>query len=283
MTFAIPLFLFAIWYLDTGRLRAFVVCAILVAATGELMGLPLAGLGLWYWLGRRRRAVLAIAAAGIIWTALCLAVIIPAFRGDVSPFYDRFASVGGSPQGVLRTVFTDPGAIVTALTSSSDLYYLLSLSAPLAGLFLLAPALAVVALPQLLVNSLSDWPTTTDARHHYSAAVIPFLIAASVLALGRVSTARRAGIAAAIAILSVSTSFIVGPWPDAPGSRAIAMHAALPEMHVRALAGAVANVPDGDPVSATNTVGSHLAERRYFYSVPVVGRAEWIVLDTWDD
>jgi hypothetical protein len=29
-------------------------------------------------------------------------------------------------------------------------------------------------------------------------------------------------------------------------------------------------------------VGFALAERRYFYSVPVIGRAEWIVVDTED-
>jgi hypothetical protein len=47
---------------------------------------------------------------------------------------------------------------------------------------------------------------------------------------------------------------------------------------------AVSLVPDGAPVTSTNRVGSRLAERRYFYSVPVIGRAEWAVIegsDTW--
>ena len=35
-------------------------------------------------------------------------------------------------------------------------------------------------------------------------------------------------------------------------------------------------------VSATNKAGSHLSARRYFYSPPVLGRAEWIVVDTQD-
>ena len=53
---------------------------------------------------------------------------------------------------------------------------------------------------------------------------------------------------------------------------------------VRTLDRAVALVPEDAPVSATNRVGSHLSARRYIYSVPVVRRAEWIVLemtDTW--
>ena len=35
-------------------------------------------------------------------------------------------------------------------------------------------------------------------------------------------------------------------------------------------------------MSATNRVGSHLSGRRYVYSAPVLGRAEWVVLDSTD-
>jgi hypothetical protein len=35
-------------------------------------------------------------------------------------------------------------------------------------------------------------------------------------------------------------------------------------------------------VSSTNKAGAHLSARRYVYSVPVVGHADWVVLDTAD-
>ena len=41
-------------------------------------------------------------------------------------------------------------------------------------------------------------------------------------------------------------------------------------------------MPDGAAVSTTNRLGSHLSDRRYVYSAPVLGRAEWVVLDTKD-
>ena len=47
-----------------------------------------------------------------------------------------------------------------------------------------------------------------------------------------------------------------------------------------ALRSAVELVPGGAAVSATNLAGSHLSARRYVYSAPVLGRAEWVVLDT---
>src|SRR5262249_53418741 len=55
VTFAIPFLLFGIWYLETGRLGAFAVFALLAMSTGELMGLPIAALGAWYALARGRR------------------------------------------------------------------------------------------------------------------------------------------------------------------------------------------------------------------------------------
>ena len=295
VTLAIPLFLFAIWFLDTRRLTAFVVCAALILVTGELMGLPLAALGLWHWLSRsrprqvsprrsseQRRVGLAVAFVGVTWTVLCLLVIVPAFRGDESLFYQRFASVGGSPQGILKTAFTDPGAIFSALTSNADLVYLLALTAPLVGAFLLAPALAAVALPQLLVNGLSDWSTATDPRHHYVAGVIPFLVAGVVLGLVRVSDARRTFCAAAILVASAIFSFAAGPIRGGPGTTPTGFQSRLPPEHVEALRAAVSLVPDGAAVSATNRAGSQLSARRYVYSVPTVGRAEWLLIDTWN-
>jgi hypothetical protein len=38
-------------------------------------------------------------------------------------------------------------------------------------------------------------------------------------------------------------------------------------------------IPATAPVSATNNLGAHLAERRRIFSFPVVGDAQWIAVD----
>ena len=48
------------------------------------------------------------------------------------------------------------------------------------------PGLALVGLPQLLANALSDFRSMTDPRYHSVAAIAPFLVAATVLAIARV-------------------------------------------------------------------------------------------------
>ena len=283
---AIPLLLFCVWFLERDRLVPFAVCATLTAATGELMGLVVAALGIWYALARgRRMAGAAIACAGVGWSLIALRVVVPAFADGPSLFYGAYEHVGGSPWGVVHTAFTDPLRIVSAATGGGDLLYLFLLAAPLGGLFLLAPGLLLVALPQLGANLLADRSHTTDPHAHYVAGILPFLFAALAVGLARLSPAGRSRAALVVLVLSLATTVAVGPWPatllgtsswDTLGTLDTS------RAHVRALEEAVSIVPAGAPVSATNRVGAHLADRRYLYSAPVVGRAEWVVLDVAD-
>jgi uncharacterized membrane protein len=286
VSLAIPLLLFSIWFLETDRLWRFAVCALLILSTGELMGATIAALGLWYTFARgRRRAGFLIACLALAWSAVALYVVVPAFSDGPSVFFGYYGSVGGSPVGLLRTVFTRPQDIVEQLITGRNLLYVVWLAAPVAGMFFLAPGLAAVALPQFLANELSDNRTMTQPEAHHSSAVIPILIAATVLGIGRLTPERRRAFAVLLVSISVLWSALLVPWPG--GSRRLASWDAdavtFSTRHVAALRDAVRLVPDGAAVTATNKAGSHLSARRYFYSVPVlIPRTEWVVLDMAD-
>jgi len=284
VTFAIPLYLFCVWALDSDRLLVFAVCAVLAAATGELMAFPIAALGIWYAFACcRRKAGAVIAVTAVTWVAIALAVVVPAFSGGASVFYSAYSQVGSSPEGVVRTAVTDPLRILAEATQGGDLLYLFLLAVPVGGLFVLAPGLAAVALPQLAANLLADVRWTTDPHSHYIAAVVPFLFASICLGLSRVSEKGRFRGALLVLTLCVAATLMAGPWPGAPGNPV--WHTSggpVSPAHVRALREAVSLVPDGAAVSSTGRVGAQLASRRYLYSVPVIRRATWIVLDSTD-
>jgi uncharacterized membrane protein len=280
VTFAIPLLLFCVWFLDSDRLVPFAVCAVLAMSTGELMGLPVLGLGVWYALARgRRREGSVIALAGAAWTFVAVYFVVRHFAGESSMYYGFYDEIGGSPQGVVRTLFTDPGVVLGALVESHDIVYLVWLGLPLLFLFVLAPGLALVGLPQLLANALSDFRSMTDPRYHSVAAIAPFLIAATVLAVARVRRGRRVLAAAGVVVASAALALVVGPWPRAVGATPLGGRASLSESKIAALRDALALVPDGAPVTSSNEVGAHLSARRQVYSVPVLGDAEWVVVD----
>jgi uncharacterized membrane protein len=256
---------------------------VLVLSTGELMGLSVAALGIWFALARgRRRAGVVIAFAGGAWTFAAVLVVVPAFLGGSSHFYGFYDHVGGSPGGLIRTVFTDPGAILAALFEVHDLAYLLWLTVPLCGLFFLAPGLAAVALPQLLVNTLSDFRSMTDPRYHSLAAIVPFLMAATVLGVARLPAQRRLPAAASVLVVSGVLALVVGPWARVVGQTPLGGRASLTREHIAALSEAVALVPDDVAVTASNPAGAHLSARRYLYSVPLVRKSEWAVVDLDD-
>src|SRR5439155_16596797 len=101
---ACPLLLFAIWYLDEERLLPFALFALLAALTREEVPIVIAGLGIWYAIGRRRWLVGgAIAVAGVAAAAIAIQVVIPHFHhGSESSFYGRYDPVGGSASGIVK-------------------------------------------------------------------------------------------------------------------------------------------------------------------------------------
>ena len=284
VTFAVPLFLYCIWFLDSDRLIPFAICAVLAMSTGELMGVPVLGLGLWYALARgRRRAGAAIAFAGLLWTLVCIYVVIPAASdGAGSRYYGFYDEIGGSPQGVISTLVTDPTAVLGAVVGVSDVAYLLWLAVPLCGLFLLSPGLAAVGLPQLLANLLSDFSSMTDPRYHSVDAVVPFLIGATVFGIARLRASRRTLAAAAVLVASVLIGLMVGPWPRLIGETPLGGRETIDKSHVQVLHEAVSLIPSDARVTSSNNVGAHLSARRTIYTVPVVRDATWALLDLED-
>lgn len=283
VTFAITFLLFAVWFLDSDRLLPFGIFALLTMSTGELMGLPILGLGLWYAFvrGRRRPGVL-IGVAGLAWSFVAVYLVVRHFRGDGSVYFGFYDQVGGSPQGVVRTLVTDPAVVLRALVEAHDIVYVIWLGLPLLFLFVLSPALAALALPQLLANGLSDFRSMTDPRYHSVAAVIPFLIAATALGIARLPARHRSLAAGGVLACCLVISLAVGPWARLVGSKALGAREVTPPARAAALEDAVALVPDGVPVTASNSAGGHLSAREVIHTVPVLGRAEWVVVDRED-
>jgi uncharacterized membrane protein len=279
VTLAIPLLLYAIWFLDEHRLWPFGIAAVLALLTGELVGLTVAGLGLWYAIRYRRyRAGATIAVIGVAWTAACFALVVPAFNGGASSrYYERFETVGGSPTGVLSTLVNDPGQILGELTGRSDLLYVLLLLLPTAFLALIAPIVLVAALPQLGVNLIAAWSVAALPMFHYAATIIPILIAASIMATARFP-ARGRVLASAIA-LGAATLILVS-YPPVPGSQVFVFPDAYPATHRAALEDAVEMVPSTASVTATNRLGAHLSARRIIQLFPETSGTEWAAIDT---
>ena len=238
---ACPLLLFAWWHLDEGRLWAFALLAALAIATKEHVGLAVAAMGVWYAVRHRAPrtgAAIAVIAGGAALVAAL--VVVPHFApAGTSAFESRYESPS---------------------LDGRDLSYLASLLLPLGLLPLAAPLALLAALPELGLNLLSVTVTQTSVKTHYAATIVPALLAATVFGVARLG-ARLAYVAV---LAALAGAVVLGP---------------LGRVHIRADAHdaaarrALALVPAGAPVSATNTLGAHLSARRRIFSFPVLREA----------
>jgi uncharacterized membrane protein len=276
---AIPLLLFAIWFLDEDRLVAFAVAAVLAAGTKEEMPLVVGLLGLWYAVRRGRwRFGLPVLAVGFAVTLLDFLVVIPHFLHGSSAFVDWYAPVGGTPGGVLHTTVTDPMSLVRVAATGQKAIYLLLLGGPFLCLWLLEPLIALAALPDLAINLLSNQFGQSSIAYHYTAGIVPFIVVGSIFGAGRFP--RQAPRLALYVLAAVVAIAIYSPLRLGSAH----LSEALPSNPVhKAKADALSLIPSGVPVAASNQLAAHLSERRRILIFPfAVREARWIVVDEAD-
>jgi uncharacterized membrane protein len=277
VSIAVPLVLYALWFLDEDRLAAFSLVALLAASTKEEIPLAVGCLGLWYAVRKGRRLFgVGVFAAGLAATLFNFLWVIPHFSpSGVDPFAGRYRAVGGTPQGIAHKLVTDPLAFVHALATGHKATYLLLLLIPFLGLSLFEPLLLLGAVPDLVINLLSSQPDQTEIPYHWTAGIVPFVVAASIFAAARFT--RQAGRLSLWVLAAVTCTAIYSPilvlTSDLP---ALGSPVQATEAHALTL------IPADARVSASNLLGGHLSERRFSYTFPYVARAQWIVVNIND-
>ena len=290
VAFAAPLLVGCVWAIETGRNGWLATLAVLAALSKEEVGLTLAVLGIWMAVRQgRRRAGLILAACSTAWVFFCVAVIIPHYNnGQGSDFVARYGELGTGAGDVVKHLLTHPWEIITTGLAPSGLSYLAALLLPLL-LLPFASSLVVAAVPEILLNVLADWPPQHSIEFHYVAVPAGILIPAAVLGLNRVRgwrlVARRASVgalAAGLVAASVLAMAITGP---VPGFEPLSVASKSRVAQYSRSSGtqdidrAIARIPVDAPVSAGNYIGGHLSARSYVATFPVIGQAQFVIVD----
>jgi uncharacterized membrane protein len=277
VSIAVPLVLYAVWFLDEDRIVAFSAVALLAFTTKEEIPLAVGCLGIWYAVRKGRRLFgLGVFGAGLAVTAFNFLWVIPHFSPTgADPYAGRYGAVGGTPNGIAHKLFSDPVAFLHAVATGHKAVYLALLLVPFLGLWLLEPLLVLGAVPDLAINLLSNQSHQTTLQYQYTAGILPFLVAAAVFGAARF---KRRRVELSLWVLAGATAIAV----FSPLSTLASDVRALGSPLVAARAHAASLIPAGAPLSASNQLGGHLSERRYIYLFPAVGKARWIAVDAND-
>lgn len=282
VSLAVPFILFAIWFLDEDRLVLFAVFALLAASTEEQIPAAVGCLGIWYAVRRGRRLIgLTTFCLGVAASLVNFLVVIPHFSpSGTNPFVGRYRQVGSTPTGMLHKVLSDPGAFVHAAATTYKLVWLLLLLLPFLGFWVREPLLLLGAAPQLVIDLLSSKPEMTSLAFHYTAGIVPFVVAASIFGVGRLRG--DPGRLSLYVLAAVASTAAYSPlWvirSDVPSLSSAVRTATIHAMNL---------IPSDAPVSTSNQLGSALAARHYSFVFPTVGSATWVVVNradpTYDD
>jgi uncharacterized membrane protein len=171
----------------------------------------------------------------------------------------------GGFSGVIRTLFTDPRAVLDHFASDGRPWYLWQMIGPTGLVFLRAPILAATASGVLFVNVLSTFWYQYQIGYHYSIAPVVPLVLGTAWALARIPVRWRRTTVAWVALSAALAAFL---WSPLPGSRNDVY--TWPPSHPVAVAGReiIAVIPDGASVAAFHSLTPHIARRKEIWSLP---------------
>jgi uncharacterized membrane protein len=278
VSLAVPLVLYAVWFLDEDRLVAFSLMALLACTTKEEIPLAVGCLGIWYAVRKGHRLFgLSVFGIGLALTLFNFLWVIPHFSASgVDPYVGRYHDVGGTPGGIAHTLLRNPTAFLRAVASGHKAVYVVLLLVPFLGLALLEPLLLLGAVPDIAINLLSNDANMTTLQFQYTAGILPFLVAASIFGAARFS--HRRGIELSLWVMAATAAVAIYS-PLYSGARDVR---ALGSPVVAAKERAVSLIPSAANVAASNQIGAHLSERRLINTFPYVGASRWIVVDLND-
>lgn len=252
------LLLGACCFLERRQWFGYALCLVLAASTRETVGPTIVALGLYVSFVSRPAGTLTVV-GGVL--AVLVAFKTTSFFGHVAsnPYWSLYPWSGGTPMGLV----THPAVVMGRLFTADNAVYLCQLLYPLLLLPYLAPGLAAVALPAILMNMLSSNPDTHTIHSHYSVLAYPFLFAAAVEGLSRV---RAWGYKAVLPTVSCALCFVaLDSIREFPAERAVDG----PSLNrCYAACSILSTIPQTSSISAQAVLVPHVSDRQRCYSFP---------------
>lgn len=272
IAFAVPMLAFSLSALGQGRLGRAAAWAFPLVLVKEDLGVTaVAVIGvLIAWQGARRLGIVT-AIIGSTATVIEMAVLLPWVNATGNyDYWSKFS--GGRP-------FFDVIATLPELKLSTLLFTI-----AITGFVALFSPLALVAVPTLLWRFVSDDPNYWGTGYHYSAVLMPILVAAMVDALVRWRA--RGGWRAGWGIRSALTVALAVTVALIPGHALAQFFTPTlwqPNPRISAIDEALARIPEGATVSASDDIVPQLTSRTtatLFGLAPLDSwRPEWILVD----
>ncbi|KAA9331344.1 DUF2079 domain-containing protein [Hymenobacter busanensis] len=255
-----------------------------------------AGLAWLHWrVPRRRWLALGLAVVGVLYAAVVIKWVIPAFS-EGRPYYHQhsYAALGSSPAAIIGNLLTHPAQLFQLVFQNTlpntpeadgiklELFLMVLLSGGLA--LLRRPAYLLMVAPIFAQKLLSSQFVHWGLNYQYSIEFVPVLNMAlgHWLLQARPRRAGQWGAAAALLTLAATITSLevrVSKWHDKSASQFYLPRHYRRGFDVGTVHRALRLIPDTAAVTASSALVPHLTARPYIFCFPEdVARANYVAL-----
>lgn len=207
--------------------------------------------------------------------------IIPHFHQGQHFALSNYSDFGDSPAGIIKNIIFSPKHVVSTLLSNSIFDYLVKLFAPVGFLSLFYIPYLLFALPDLTANLLGNNVVFRQIYYQYTATITPFAYISAIYAIKTIIEKfgnRSTGFLICFLLISaILSAYFIGPLPFSkyPNTSVFTQQLAYRKEVDQVLK----TIPESAKVSASNNLGSHLAQREHLYNFPLgIDQADYLAL-----
>lgn len=287
VTLATTFLLGSFFFFIKNRNLLLFIMLVLSVLTKESVYITVAIFGFFMYLGRKKKVGVVIGVLSFAIFYLLVDRAIPYFRGGQHFALEFYSYLGDSLSEILKNIVFRPQLIIPKLISTESMVYLRNLFFPVGFLSFASPLYLVFAVPDLLINLLTNNSNFRSITFHYQAVILPFIYISSIygakwllsLKTGEINIAKSAQekfLFYYILGFSIFSAWFLSPLP---GARNPALEVFTNRLEYRdEVRQFLKTIPEEVSVAATNNLGAHLSHREKIYTIPIgVGEADVIV------
>jgi len=209
-----------------------------------------------------------------------LVILIPHIRGSGHFALAYYSDFGSSASDISKNIILSPLKTISAILTVPKIHYLIQLLLPAGFLSLLSPILLVFALPDLLINLLSNNSGLYEIYYQYTAAITPFILISSIygakLLRDHFPKIKNQEVIIYLILVSLISAYLYGPLPGGIHANVAMFTEQL--ANGKTIDNFLVNIPTRYSIAASNNLGSHLSHRKNIYTIPIgIGQADVIL------
>ena len=284
-SFLLVFLLAAFYFFVTERFGWFLAFAFLACLGRENVSLAVVMFGIYALLLRRHwKWVVTPVVLGGVYFWLALFVLIPSFRPGVEWHAVRmFSHLGDNPKAIVLNCLTNPALVIRHMTGGDNLSYVLTLVQPVGWVLPFFSGAALLALPDLAINTLSNNGALKVIPWHYNVITGSFLFIGAMYSLRKLAdrVRPRCGGQPEVVLAVVLTALCAAHWFLWFSPRC---YVALP--YHATLERALARVPADKSLVAPLRLQVHIGNREHYQNTGIFASApeyaaqfEYVLLD----